>query len=67
MTKRDYLITHVYRIRCHITRRTSVTVEADGEEDAMNKFNSKDWIDVSPIGEVIDFTHDGRPEDIGPL
>jgi hypothetical protein len=57
--------TRQYEIRCQITRRTSVIVEAQSVDDAMNKFNSGEWIDENPCGEISYFTHDGRPKDIG--
>jgi hypothetical protein len=55
-------LTRQYAIRCHITRRTEVLVEATSEEHAMKKFNAMDWIDEHPCGEIIDFTHSGSPK-----
>ena len=42
-----------YEIKCWILHRSTVTVEAHSEEEAIEKFNSLDWIDDGLSGVTI--------------
>ncbi len=54
-----------FEITARVTLRTTVTVDADTEEEALAKFEAMDWADDGFSGaEIIDWHNVSRPTKI---